>query len=369
MDLIGLLQALADDGSLDFIMHNPLAQFGTKSRKYLGATLLPEKTVTHNKFREEGVKFRSVIANSGTRYSPVQLKGNVLTAGFDVELSYSDIGSQLKGQEYDALINMLRRFDSMQGEIGMQAMLAITGWIEATLNRPLVELNEKLRMDCLVDAQCVLVGDNGYTETVQYSDPSGHRFAAADSWADDTKDPMDDLALVADKFSEKGYVAKRCLAPRPVITALMKNEQMRKRAGTLAITGGTVVGQSARVSMAALNAIMTDNGLPPIEPYDLRYTTAEGSGYMLKRDVMLFTAETDEEMPIDLGDGELMTLENLQGYTAIGFGAGQISAGRTLFTETHRDKPPRIEGQAWQASLPVVTQPEGIIVIKDITTS
>jgi hypothetical protein len=39
-----------------------------------------------------------------------------------------------------------------------------------------------------------------------------------------------------------------------------------------------------------------------------------------------------------------------------------------LFVEYKPDKAPRIQGQSWQASSPVITQPEDIFVIRNINT-
>lgn len=366
MDIKGLLKQLEDEGQVSRILANPLAQFGTANRSYLGATILPEKTVTENKYREEGIKFRSIIANNGTRYSPVQLKGGIHVASFDVELSNSDIGSQFTGADYDALLNMLLRAGS-DGTITTQAMVQILNWIDWTINRPLVERNEKMRWDALVDASIVLTGDDGYTETVSLSNPSGHRVAAAAAWSNDANDPMDDIMLGVEKLAEKGYTVNRIFAGQPVITKLQKNEKMRQRSGTVAIIGGVSAGLPARSSVTAINGIMSDNDLPPIEPYNLQYRTQESNGYFLKRDVVVMVATTGQDAVIDLGDDEPLVVQDTLGYTAVGRPTGQAAPGRASYVAEHSNKPPRIEAEGWQTSLPVVTEPEAVYVITSIT--
>lgn len=365
MDIKALLQKLIDDGKHLEIMNNPLAQFGPGNRQYKGFTLLPERNVLENKFREEGITYRTVLANAGTRYSPVQLKGSAMVGSFDAALGYSDIGSQLTGSDYDAIIRMLKRATG-QKEITLEAMANVLQWVDITLNRPLIEHNEKNIWDAIVNAQVELRGDNGYEEDVVYPNPSGHRVNAAEDWSDDTKDPMDDIVLGVEKLAEKGFVVGRIVAPQPVISKLQKNKIMRERAGTLSIMSGTVTGLRARASLAVLNSIMADNELPPIEPYNLVYRTQTGSGYFMPRDVFCMFATTGRDEVIDLGDDEPLVMNDVLGYTAVGIGTGQTSPGRYSSLEAFANKPPRVEGEAWQASLPIITEPEAMYIIKDI---
>lgn len=367
IDITALLKKLYDDGSLHRILRNPLAQFGFGTRNYIGASLLPEKTVVENKYREEQIRFRSPIANAGTRYSPVQYKGNQGVASFDVELSYSDIGSQLTGREYDTLLAVLRRFNPTQGEMSLEAMTQILNWIDLTINRPLVEYNEKMRWDAIVDSSVVLTGANGFTETVAYSNPSGHRFNAAGTWSSDAYDPMDDIMTAADLLISKGFTPSRILTGQSVMAIIQKNALMRDRAGTLSLMSGTVTGQPGRVSSGRLDNMMAENNLPPIESFNLQYQTTDSTGYFLSRSVMVMVATTGRDETIDRGDSEPIMLADTLGYTAIGTPSGGVEPGRRSYTEAFQNKPPRIDAQGWQCSLPVITEPEAIVVIKSIS--
>ena len=45
----------------------------------------------------------------------------------------------------------------------------------------------------------------------------------------------------------------------------------------------------------------------------------------------------------------------------------QAAPGRVIRSEAFESKPPRIEAEGWQTSLPVVTDPEAVAVIESIS--
>ena len=65
-------------------------------------------------------------------------------------------------------------------------------------------------------------------------------------------------------------------------------------------------------------------------------------------------------------DAEQTLITDTLGYTAIGKPAGYSEPGRVSYTEFKGDKPPRIEGQAWQSSFPILAEPEAVAVLKNI---
>jgi len=366
MSVLALVEQMIRDGSFNQVVNNPAAQFGPAGRVYLGATLLPERPVQENAYTEEGIRYRSIIANDGTRYSPVQKKKGVLVGSFEVRLGNSDIGSEFTSADYDALLRILRRAGN--NNIPMEAVTRLIRWADTTLNRPLLEKNEKMRWEAIVDASVVRQGDNNYVETVPLSAPTGHRPNAGAAWSTDATDPMDDILALAEVIKGKGYEINRMIAGSTVIAKLVNNGTMRERAGTLSIISGTVAGQPGRVSRARLDDMMRENGLPPIEEYNLQYRTSTGSGYFLKRDVFVMVATTGQEEVLDFGDSEqIPPVQDTLGYTAVGRAAGQEDPGRVTHIEAFANKPPRIEGEAWQTSFPVITEPEAIGVIKSIT--
>src|SRR5438552_3703543 len=107
MELRQLVDLMIEEGSFQSIVNNPMAQFGPKSRRYLGATLLPERNVTQNTFTEKFIQYRSVVANASTRYSPPQMKGNQIIGSVMVELAESDIAAEFSSQDYDTIMDLI----------------------------------------------------------------------------------------------------------------------------------------------------------------------------------------------------------------------------------------------------------------------
>lgn len=363
-DLASIVAQLRANQDFKTIATDVRAQFGSGSRRYLGASLLPERLVEENAYREESVRFRhGVIANASTRYSPVQMKDTgELVASFLVELGESDIGAELTSRDYDALIKLLDRAQDME------AMGRIIQFVENRTNVPLVEFNEKTRWEAIVDSSVVRKGD-GFEETVTYANPTGHRVTAGGTFSLDTYDPWADLVARKEKFADLGYAFDenngRIICSTKVANILLGNDKVKLRVfgGSSQVLGTSVVLGSA--DRAGLDTKLRADGMPGIETYDLRYRTQVGTQRFLKEDVMVFIAGTDQSEEIDRGDAIKLIPDTL-GYTAIGRTTGQRSPGRVVRVEHLENKPPRIETEAWQTSLPVVTDPEAIQVITGI---
>lgn len=362
MDILGLLNQMDADGSIAAIARNSLAQFGRRTRRYLGATLLPERIVPDNIYKEENIRYRSVIANAGTRYSPVQLKKGALVGSFTVELADSDIGSELNGRDYDALLRILGR------GADMEAVASLTNWLDTTVNIPLIEWNERARWQAIVSAVVQLRGNNGYTEDVNYSNPAGHRAAAAAQWSNNATDPFADIYAMAQLLADKGFTVNRIITSRKVVGIMALNAIVRTRTNRVTVnTSGQIQALSGRVQLAEINAFLSADGLPPIELYDLSYRTSTGTGRFMPDTVMVMVATTGRDENLDLADGRVEVLPDTLGYLGVGRPAGQSDAGRVIRQESFRNKPPRIESEGWQTSLPVITEPEAVAVITGIS--
>jgi hypothetical protein len=361
MDIAALVASLMADGTVRTLALNTGAQFGVAPRAYLGASLLPERTVNDNAFREEGIRYRTVIANSGTRYSPTQKKGAELIGSFLVELGESDIAREFTSRDYDALIRLLQTNPSME------AAATLTRWLD-TVNLGLVELNEKQRWDAIVAASVVRTGDNGYTETVSYSNPASHRAAAGGTWSSDAYDPFADILGMADLLASKGYTVNRIITSRTVVSILAGNDKVKTRTGVATInTSGQIIATPGRATFSAIDGALQRDGLPAIETYDLQYRTQTGTGYFLPRTVFVLVATTGRDETLDFGDTGPIVVNDTLGYMAIGRPAGQSAPGRVIRMEAKQDKPPRIEAEGWQTALPVITEPEAIAVIHTIS--
>lgn len=361
-DLLTLIQDMRSDGSFTTIATNPLAQFGRRQRRYLGATLLPEMMRTRNAYREDSIKYRTVMANAGTRYSPAQKKDGDIVGSFLVELGESDIAREFTGERYDALLDYLQRNASME------AIANLTNWLDTTVNLSLVEFNELQRWQAIVDASVVREGDNGLSETISYPNPDNHRAAAAAAWSNDSTDPFADIFAMTDLLASKGYTVNRIITSRQVVSILAGNDKVKTRVGVAVVnTSGQITSAVGRATLAAINGVLQADGLPTIEMYDLQYRTQTGTDYFLPRDVLVLVATTGRDQEIDLGDEEPLVMVDTLGYTAIGRGVGQANPGRVIQADPKTDKPPRIEAEGWQTSLPVITEPEAIAVITGIS--
>lgn len=369
MELRQLVEMMVNDGSFTRIIGNPLAQFGGQGRSYLGSTLLPEKNVLQNIFKEEFIEFRSNIANAGTRYSPPQLKGNTLIGSMIVELAESDIAAEFTSQDYDALVRILERLGAVNdlSQVPMEAMTTMINWFNQMVLRPLLEFNEKMRWDAIVSSQIAMTGDNGFSETLSYYNPSGHRVAAGGTWSNNNYDPYLDIIAGYRQLQKKGYMVSRMVTSLDVVLLLLSNTKIQQRLGFTSIASGNVVGLPGMASLDTLNQRLAKDGLPPIETYDLQYRTQTSTAYFLSRSVFVMCATTGRDMTYDRGDNAPFTLPNTLGYTAIGRPANRNSQGRATVVEYNDKKGSPIKAQGWQTSLPVIMNPEAIYVINTIS--
>ena len=362
-DLASLIRDLRRDGTLDRVVNNTLSQFGTRTRQRLGARLLPVRQVSSNAYTEDQIRYRSVIANAGTRYSPVQLKGGALVGAFDVKLAEQDIGSQLTSRDFDALRRLLGRGATVE------AMAQLVNFLDTTIVQPLDDWNERAIWQAIVTATVQLRGDNEYTEDVAYSNPSGHRAAAGGTWSNDSYDPMTDIYAMASLLASKGYVVDSMYSSRNVAGILGGNSLIATRSNsrlTVSPTGqlGSIAGRS---TLAQLNALFSEDGLPPVQLYDLTYQTSTSTGRFLPNNVFVLIGRTGQGEDVVIpGADDLEPLDNVLGYMAIGTAAGQDNPGRVVEVEAFSRKPPRVEFEGWQTALPIITQPEAIAVITGI---
>ncbi len=374
MDLMSFVAQLERDRVFEVLVNNPQAQLGTTEQPYVGASIMPERQVPENMYRESSVRYMTTIAGWGTRYSPVQRRDvGELYASFAVELGEQDIGADFTSRDYDALIEMLNSISGTAATNNPQMLAAanaVFNWADVRLMRGILDLNERDRWSCMIAAQVVGYASNGTTFTINYANPANHRAAAGGVWSNNSYDPMTDIFAMADVLISKGYTPSRILTSTPVIRKLQGNTKIKEAAGlpfgAIVPSGAAVIGPRL-VDLDNLNGFFQRNGLPAIEPYDRRYRDGTGLHRFIGDNnfVMLSTTGRDESViPIT---GGVINLPNTTGYYAIGRAAGQSSPGRVLRVTPFYDKPPRLEGQCWQTGLPVFTEPESITVITGIS--
>lgn len=362
-DIQRLIDQLRSTGAIDRISRNRLAQFGTRTRRLIGAEVLPAVDQEDNSYTDDTVRYRTVVGNAGTRYSPVVLKGNAYVGSVKVELFDIDIGSELTSRDYDTLVRYLDR------NMSMDAMASVTNFLNTTVNMGLEELREVYRWQAIEKALVLRRGANGYREDIAYSNPAGHRAAAAAAWSTDATDPFADIYNRVQLLKDKGFSVSRILSTQNVVSIMGNNDTVRTRVGNVKVNiGGSLVVQGGRASRAQINSAMTDEGLPEIELYDLIYRNQTGTARFISNDVMIFLGTTGRDANLELGDdaGTVELLPDTLGYYGVGRGAGQSGPGRVMMATHKEDKPPRVEAQGWETSAPVITEPEAIATISGI---
>lgn len=364
MDLEELIDRLLVSGDVETIASNVNAQFGPPTRQYVGATLLPERNVPELAYEEKEIRFRTVIANDGTRYSPAQKKdGGEVIASMFVVLGNQDIAREFTGRDYDGLIDLLGRGRSMD------AMLQIIRFVDVAANLALIELNEKQRWDAIINAKVIRQGDNGYTDPVYYPNPPGSRVNVAGQWSNPLYDPWPDIMGPVQRLAILGYYVNRIITSRKVIAILSANPNIARRAGMqpLVLNGAGNLVQLANnlVSMDQLAGLATRDGIPPFEHYDLFYHTQTATHRFMPDDVMVFACTTGRDAQI-VAEQEIILVPNTLGYYAIGPAVGQSGSGRVIDLQSYTNKPPRIEVEAWQSGLPVIQDPQALAVLKGI---
>lgn len=372
-NLQSVVESMIETGAFRKTLLNPISQFGRPRREYLGARFMPERLVPNNRYTETGVKYRTVVANDGSRYSPAQKKGNDIVGNVEVSLSEQDIASEFTSEDFDNHIQMskLNAANENEGNPTFAGMVALTNWADQRINLPLIEKIEKMRWEAIVDAMVPLRGDNGYELDVNLSNPNGHRFNAGEDWTDANDDPLQDIYDMADLFAGKGYTLGALVSGRPVIQTLLRHPKVVSAVGGYVNVDntGALMGNGRYVTLDALNAFLGKDDLPPIISYNLQYRTQTDTEFFLKRDVMVGFALTGRDVSIDRGDDEALVLLDTVGYVGVGRTAGEERSGRAGSVEFFSNKPPRAEFEGWQTSFPVNMDPEAIAVITSINTA
>ncbi|HXG86526.1 MAG TPA: major capsid protein [Pyrinomonadaceae bacterium] len=361
-DISGLIAQANTDGRFAQIANDPFTQFGTKARRYIGAELMPEKTVESNMFQDEAFELLSTLANDESRHSPPTMQKIAKSAAMSVILGDSGLASQLNTPDFDALRRYLSRGQDMD------ALSRLLEFPEK-FNTALQEYNERQRWQMIVSSNVVRDGDNGYKETLAFDAPTGHRVNAGATWTGDAtvRDPFTDILAGVDFLAGKGKTVSRIITGRSVSSILTLNSKMMSRTGVTVVNNIGAIGVSpARASQSGLSDAFGREGLPAPETYDLMWKKGATSGYFLPRNVVVLVAGTDNSTTVER-NGQAFNLEGTIGYTAIGPVAGFSAPGRQIRVDFIDDIPPRVEGKSKQTSFPVLQDRESVYVISAIT--
>lgn len=366
MDLVQLLSQIEANKLTQRFLDNPAAQFGIRPEQFLGASILPERTVDGNRVEDEEARYRPVIANDAGRYSPVQIKeGAALFTQFEAVLAESDLGKEYTGKQYDDLRKLVNR----GGDFEAQGRLL--GWLDRDVNQGLLRLNEKQRWQAIVDAQVDRLGDNSYSETVTYPNPVNNRRQIAADWEAvssgvSTNDPFTDIFGIFEDARDKNVIFTRIIMSTKTQFKMLRNTKVQDRsqfgqAGFIPPNASVIRGPMAVPRLAAL---FQAEGLPSPEIFDGVYEDDSGSHRYLPENKIVFLGTTGRSVEILPQEGDPFFLDDVLGYHAIGTPQGEDNPGRVMTNRAFTDdKPYRIESKGWQTALPIVLDGDKIFVL------
>jgi hypothetical protein len=346
------IQQLREEGAFAGIANNPMAQFGTRTHRYFGHELLPVETKPANAYRETAIEYRTVVASDSTRFSPPKLEGDALIGSFLVELGELDLKREITSQQIEEIKVLL-------GNDFASAKAKILSIVNTVAVKAFLDKEESQIWQALANGE-VVIEINGTTQVIPYLNPTGHRVAGS-KWDDDTVNPIvQDLIPMQALLSSKGYDPSqgRLFMGRIDMMKLINNKSVK---ATFNVPGRSPILPTEQVVSDYLQAA----GFPRIELVDGLYRTATGTQRFLPANKVVLVGATG---PIDLGDGRMEFLPNTLGYTAIGVAVGQNAPGRVIRLEEFSNKPPRVEIEGWQTSLPVIKTAEAIAVRTLATT-
>lgn len=374
VNIESLINKLIEDQAFDDVIANPALQLGMPpQRPFLMSSVLPERTVSENAFRDTLMAYRTHIANDATRYSPVQFKGSAKVGEALFELTDSDIGSQFTGREYDVLVDKLMRTEDMQS-----AATTLLDFVNRTVAIPLAAKRELQRCQAVVYGEITREGDNELLEKIQYPVPAGTRVtveggteaAPAGELYDDTKDPAESLAERIDQREEDlGLEVSQIITTRKIMRAFRRNDTINKYGVSVVANqdGSLATRANTPATQAVLNAFATHD-LPMPMMYDLSFPRVDGTQIrMIPDNVLIVLFQTGQMSSVfyDIDEAnDPYFLYDTLGYTAIGRPVGQQNPGIASLTKANLDdKPPNLAFKGWQTTLPIIQMPEAILVI------
>lgn len=364
MDIIQqLIQQLEAESGFAISANDPTLQFEVDGQELLFSSLLPERTVEKNEYRDFGVKFKTMIANDGTRYSPPQKKGGMMMSSVMVELGNSDTATEMNQQQYEHFIRFLDR------GITQEAVFALLRFFESGVSRPLALLRERHRVEAIVKGYVHRKGANNFEEIVQLSKPPGHRVtvpsgtaAAPAGWYDPDYSILSDLKAKKLMLQRKGYRVTRIITTADLIAdCMVKNNEIRLYGiSSVQTSAGVVTLPVLSENQALLNAFAAAQ-IPNPETYEQGYSDQEGY-HLYMKDCLIMVCATGRSQDIKLGDESPIVIPDTIGYYGVGTATGQLSPGIATKVESFDGKDARIEAMGWQTSFPVIQEPEAFVV-------
>lgn len=363
-DINTLLLQLSDKGAFDGLANNPQLQFTADGQELLFSSLMPERLVDRNEFKEDGIRFKTLMANDSTRYSPPVKRGNAILSSTVVSLADSDIAAELTMQAYESFIRTLTASP-------MQAVANLLRFFETGVAMPLAILREKYRADIFDKGYIERRGANDFYELVKVPEITGHRITVLD-WANPATSILGSLKSIKRMLNNKGYQITQMITTSDVVEDYMVTNNEIRQYGLMVINSAPGGGGQQTIALPTMSeqqivlSALAANSLPSPTVYDHGYDTLGGSdiGYkkFLNKKVIL-VCNSGRSQDMDMGDNTNLVLPNTLGYTAIGVTTGQLQPGVRTKVTNYDGKDARIEAYGWQTAFPVLQDPEAYVVI------
>jgi hypothetical protein len=374
-----LLEMLRRDREFSKLLGNLLAQWGPPGKPRMSAIFLPPRLVEKNQDTIEEVNIRTVAAIDGTRHSPAQLvDAGELFGKINYRLGHSDLARQIVGPDYDGVLAWLNR------GVPMEAAARVMGMFSTMILDALVDHDELANWEAIFRNEITRRGNNAYFEYEQGPDLSGHRVNASVNWTTQTVDgsgqPTNDpwasdiiprIRFLTRLNYDRGGI--RVVLTDRQLQTLAEHPATTRRAFSGSIATGQTIDQASSVMVESdVYSVFRKLGISQDRIYvnDQRIQTRTGETRCTPEDEMAFIASTGrtEEVRFNVDNpSEVRMVENTLGFSAIGVANGMSNPGRQSAQRAFENqKDARIEMEGWQASGPIILNPDAISVIKEI---
>ncbi|GAB3192144.1 major capsid protein [Nesterenkonia suensis] len=146
------------------------------------------------------------------------------------------------------------------GSSGDDALSARVDQIIRNLVRRMILDLDGLRGQALLTGGVVVEFEDGGSQTIDYGRRSDFTKTASTLWSDEAADPIADLETWRDEYvEENGEEPSHLIVPRRVVSALMRNENIRD-----------YLGATTFVSQESLGSVLASHGLPSLTVHSSR---------------------------------------------------------------------------------------------------
>ena len=378
-DLASLLAFLIANRYYSLISSNLLSQWGPPGRALLGAEFMPPRVMEgisqDNTGEIERVHFYTVAAKDKTRHSAApKVDGGQFFGSIRYKLGDSALLLEFDSSRYDALMRYLNTNQ------GMQAVASLEGFADTGVMQGLVEHDEFKIWESLTSGGYGRFGDNGYVELVNGPDLSGQFLDVADDWTNPAINPWPTVEARIQRLVNLGYEKNgiRVVFTDQVRQILKSNPFTAIKAGKgILVTNGTgqIVTQpiSGIVDDADIDNIFRNLGVQAPRSYDLRgFTPGHVQRRFYAEGGMTFVASTGvtEEVRWNVDNpADVRIVTDIVGVLGLGRANGQPASGRQVRMRSFLDQTDaRLEGEGWQATGPILMQPQAVCGLKGITS-